>query len=243
VVAQQLLFFGAENGWNIGLNVSFANPSASVGLSTVNGSATTAMRSDGAPALSQAIVPTWTGTHTFNNSTYSALFTGGKVGIGTATPRYALDTWTGALATRELLVVNSDWVVPTTGSGLGILLGAASGNTYAELQAYTSGELAAGNLVLNPVAGNVGIGTTSPASLLDVYGAINISGTPTILANRTIAPAKFTVATLPTPVAGLRAIVTDSTAVASGNFGAAPSGSGTHTVPVFCNETPAWLIG
>lgn len=43
----------------------FANPSASVGLAAVNGSATTAMRSDGAPALSQAIAPTWSGNHTF----------------------------------------------------------------------------------------------------------------------------------------------------------------------------------
>lgn len=43
----------------------FANPTASVGLTAVNGSATTAMRSDGAPALSQSIVPSWTGTHSF----------------------------------------------------------------------------------------------------------------------------------------------------------------------------------
>lgn len=42
-----------------------ANPTASVGLTAVNGSATTFLRSDGAPALSQAIVPTWTGVHTF----------------------------------------------------------------------------------------------------------------------------------------------------------------------------------
>lgn len=46
----------------------FANPTASVGLAAVNGSATTAMRSDGAPALSQAIVPTWTGAHTFSGN-------------------------------------------------------------------------------------------------------------------------------------------------------------------------------
>jgi hypothetical protein len=68
-----------------------ANPSGSIGLSAVNGTATTAMRSDGSPALSQAIVPAWTGTHTFSNGTYSALFTGGNVGIGTATPTYQLD--------------------------------------------------------------------------------------------------------------------------------------------------------
>lgn len=44
----------------------FANPTALVGLTAVNGTASTAMRSDGAPALDQGIVPTWTGQHTFN---------------------------------------------------------------------------------------------------------------------------------------------------------------------------------
>ena len=47
---------------------SGANPTASVGLTAVNGSATTFLRSDGAPALAQTIVPTWTGLHTFNAS-------------------------------------------------------------------------------------------------------------------------------------------------------------------------------
>lgn len=42
-----------------------ANPSASIGLSAVNGSASTFLRSDGAPALSQAIIPTWSQKHTF----------------------------------------------------------------------------------------------------------------------------------------------------------------------------------
>jgi len=45
-----------------------ANPSASVGLSAVNGSSTTFMRSDAAPALDQTIAPTWTGKNTFNNA-------------------------------------------------------------------------------------------------------------------------------------------------------------------------------
>lgn len=44
----------------------FSNPSAQVGLSAVNGSATTAMRSDAAPALSQSISPTMTGSWRFN---------------------------------------------------------------------------------------------------------------------------------------------------------------------------------
>lgn len=42
-----------------------ANPTAVVGLSAVNGAATTAMRSDEAPALDQTIAPTWTAIHKF----------------------------------------------------------------------------------------------------------------------------------------------------------------------------------
>ena len=42
------------------------NPTASIGLAAVNGVASTYMTSDSAPALSQAIVPTWTGLHTFS---------------------------------------------------------------------------------------------------------------------------------------------------------------------------------
>lgn len=49
-----------------GTGVSFANPTASLGLSAVNGVATTAMRSDAAPALSQSIAPTWSAAHTFS---------------------------------------------------------------------------------------------------------------------------------------------------------------------------------
>jgi hypothetical protein len=47
-------------------SVDFDTPSVSVGLAAVAGTGVTAMRSDAAPALSQSIVPTWTGIHTFN---------------------------------------------------------------------------------------------------------------------------------------------------------------------------------
>lgn len=45
-----------------------ANPTGTVGLSTVNGSASTYMRSDAAPPLSQAIAPTWSGAHTWSST-------------------------------------------------------------------------------------------------------------------------------------------------------------------------------
>lgn len=41
----------------------FDDPTAQVGLTAVNGTATTAMRSDSAPALDQSISPTWTNSH------------------------------------------------------------------------------------------------------------------------------------------------------------------------------------
>jgi len=60
---------------------SGANPTGTVGLSTVNGSATTFLRSDGAPPLSQGIVPTWTGIHTFSAT---PVFNAGTTTNGTA---------------------------------------------------------------------------------------------------------------------------------------------------------------
>lgn len=56
-------FLRADGTW-AAAGTSFANPTASVGLTAVNGSASTAMRSDAAPAIDQTIVPTWTGIHT-----------------------------------------------------------------------------------------------------------------------------------------------------------------------------------
>jgi hypothetical protein len=48
--------------WGAG-GASPANPTATIGLAAVNGSAATFMRSDAAPALGVAITPTWTGQH------------------------------------------------------------------------------------------------------------------------------------------------------------------------------------
>lgn len=69
---------------------AFANPSATIGLAAVNGSAVTMMRSDAAPPLSQAIAPTWTGIHTFGNY---ARFAGGDVSAPGIS--FAADTDTG----------------------------------------------------------------------------------------------------------------------------------------------------
>ncbi|WP_459584472.1 tail fiber domain-containing protein [Bradyrhizobium diazoefficiens] len=49
----------------INLGVTFANPTSKSGLTAVNGSAVTYMRSDAAPAIDPAIAPTWTNKHIF----------------------------------------------------------------------------------------------------------------------------------------------------------------------------------
>lgn len=61
-----------------------ANPTGSVGTTAVNGSATTFMRSDGAPAINQAISPTWTGAHTFSSlvGNGATTFQGANTGSG-----------------------------------------------------------------------------------------------------------------------------------------------------------------
>ena len=51
------------------IRATTANPSATIGLTANNGTATSAMRSDATPALNQSIAPTWTGLHTFNPGT------------------------------------------------------------------------------------------------------------------------------------------------------------------------------
>lgn len=65
-----------------------ANPTAALGLSAINGSANTFMRSDAAPALNQAIIPTWTGAHIFTAQTdFQALVRHG-VKSGTSAPTH-----------------------------------------------------------------------------------------------------------------------------------------------------------
>ena len=63
----------ASNGSGSG---TLGNPTALVGLTAVNGSSTSGMRADAAPALDQSISPTWTGFHTFKQLDSGTSFTG-----------------------------------------------------------------------------------------------------------------------------------------------------------------------
>jgi hypothetical protein len=83
-----------------------ANPTASVGLAAVNGVATTAMRSDAAPALDQSIAPTWTGAHIFTNAA--------GIEIENTLPILHLDETDAAANERNWLVRGSGGILAIT---------------------------------------------------------------------------------------------------------------------------------
>jgi hypothetical protein len=60
-------------GDNLKIDLVFANPSQTIGLTANNGTATTPMRSDATPALRTDIAPTWSGQHTFTYNTAGAI--------------------------------------------------------------------------------------------------------------------------------------------------------------------------
>jgi hypothetical protein len=96
----------------------------------------------------------------------------GNVGMGTASPTQKLDVRGG------LRIANTDFVPGSAGSFVDLSLGATSGNTFAQLQGLTAGGISPANMALNPVAGNVGIGTTSPAARLHTVGSVRFAGLP-----------------------------------------------------------------
>lgn len=75
-----------------------ANPTGTIGLAAVNGSAATFVRSDGAPALSQSIAPTWTGAHIFRGAVTRGGTTS-QVTIGTVSNSARLHFTSGGAGT------------------------------------------------------------------------------------------------------------------------------------------------
>jgi hypothetical protein len=105
-------------------SVSSANPSASVGLAAVNGTAATFMTSDSAPALSQAIAPTWTGAHTFTPSSAVTAAT-----INAAVNAVGLSIVGGTNTSLQYLVTFATAQGSGFSSGLSLSAGTTSADT------------------------------------------------------------------------------------------------------------------
>jgi hypothetical protein len=179
-------FLRADGVWTTPAGTSAANPTGLSGLTATNGVANTYMRSDGAPAISQAIIPTWTGEHSFATSPNISGVTpqlslresdvgtdlknwliranGGGFSIGTATDAAPLTLVTAAFAVaRTLTAVTSVSFGNATDNptyaflGNGAISGIGSGLTALNAAALASGVAPAARL---------GTGTPSTATFL-----------------------------------------------------------------------------
>ncbi|MDE2104024.1 MAG: hypothetical protein KGL39_42700, partial [Patescibacteria group bacterium] len=104
---------------------SGANPTALVGLTAVNGVATTFLRSDGAPALDVSIAPTWTGAHNFAATAGVPLtVTSTAAGVGAQLNTSATIAPPAGI---NALYVNGSALTATLGNGAANVMAAPSG--------------------------------------------------------------------------------------------------------------------
>lgn len=140
-----------------------ANPTAQVGLTVVNGSANTAMRSDAAPPLNQGITPTWSGLHTFNVGLWAKQ--NSVTGAGNAIGQ-------GAPLTNTGLYCLSVWLNPTE---------AKYGNQTLYEVTWTSAPNNSETIALSAShASVIGAGLATVQALVAVDGQVQIGGTGTI---------------------------------------------------------------
>lgn len=157
-----------------GGTVSFAAPTAEIGLIAIPGVATTCMRSDAAPALSQAITPTWTALHTFALAPLVSAF----VGVGS---RMVVSDATGQLGVQAIPSVPVG-ANPTGTIGLAAVNGSAgtflrSDGAPALSQAITPTWSAQHTFTLAPiVSAFTGFGTVMVVS--NNAGALGIASIP-----------------------------------------------------------------
>jgi hypothetical protein len=198
-------------------------------------------------------------TVTLGNSSIVTTALRGNVGIGTTSPSVKLDVLADADSNALHLYSTVGATIPrvytSTSTGDGAFLNSYQGGggpaNYRRLfdigvNAALAGESAirfitkaAGvepaEVVRIDSAGNVGIGTASPAAKLDVVGDIKASGV--------IKKGVLTVGTLPgSPTAGMSSYVTDSSQTLAAGIGTTLVAGGENFTPVHYNGTN-WIIG
>lgn len=214
---------------NVTINSSFggfANPTASLGLTAINGVATTAMRSDAAPALDVTITPTWTGEHIWNLNAPAVLI-GSTTNIVWTKKFLACIDVKNSTATLDGLFINNSNNAGTI--PMALLLGfGGSGTVFGGTNTYCGGigfVTATNNFVTGSAANDIVIGQfgvgSGVGSLVfaaaktkvgkwDSSGRLGINQNPSasaylsiVAGTTTIAPLQLTSGTnLTTPVGG-----------------------------------------
>ncbi len=132
---------------------TFASPTGTIGLAPIGGSSGSAQRSDATPALSQAISPTWTGTHTFANAIILGSVTG----------------------STQCLQVNASGTVLGTGAPCGGS-GGVPGGSSGQIQYNNAGVF--GGLAVTG-SGSV-VEATSPTLITPTLSGTTLTGTNTL---------------------------------------------------------------
>lgn len=110
-----------------------ANPSGLIGMTAVNGTAATPLRSDGRHAIDPAIAPTWTGVHTFTNAGSGAVV---QHDTGSLLFKNTAGTVVGQIGTvKSILGSGSVTDFAFLGNGTNFSFIAASGRTLLNLAA------------------------------------------------------------------------------------------------------------
>jgi hypothetical protein len=199
-----------------------ANPSGFVGMSAVNGTATTALRSDGRHAIDPAIAPAWTGNHRWNDNVEARWGTGNDLHIYHDGSASWLKNDTGSL----VVLMGGNVAVAYQPSG------AAQYRNGAQFQGFASAGF--DNALGVELGVNAGIPTIQaynraaalPGTLnIQVAGGTTTFGAPVRLKG-------YTVASLPAGTVGDTAYVTDA---AAPTFLAALVGGGAVTTKCFYN--------
>lgn len=200
VNAQGVFVNGAAVVTGSGLPVG-ANPTGTVGLTAVNGSATTFMRSDAAPPLSQAISPTWTGTHVFNGAPLNTVATSGWT-LGQVSNRpnmIAIDTngatdskvwqWVTSGGTDMIFRIQNDaasvqaniWDITRSGATItGMSFGNATNNPTYTFLGTGQMNISSGVVVGGATGGNKGAGTINAVGLYVGGVAVGTGGSGTV---------------------------------------------------------------